>query len=317
MSSSIVRAAVVLGVLALPALAMADTPASTVLGGKLYWAGGEVKVTVLPAEAGYTSELGIYTAPNKATRKAVLATNRQQGLVKVIPAAQLTSWGFKTGDELVFGIFVTNTSHTYFMGDGPRNPDGIAHANLTVTAPNVATVGFEDLYGGGDRDFDDNVFGFAGGIAPTPPPPPPPPNTPPNCAAAQPSVLELWPPNHKMVPVNILGCTDKENDAFTIRVLRIRQDEPVIGTGSGNTAPDGIIKGSSVELRAERSGQGDTRVYNITFVATDAKGAASPETTISVAVTKAQGQETHPKGPSTYDSTEVPPAAPRGNAPTR
>jgi hypothetical protein len=45
-------------------------------------------------------------------------------------------------------------------------------------------------------------------------------------------------------------------------------------------------------------------VYNITFVATDAKGLASPETTISVAVPKAKGQETHPKGPSTYDSTE-------------
>lgn len=302
MRTAIIRAGLALGLAVVPAVALADTPSGDLLGGKLYWAGGDVKVTVLPASAGYTSELGLYKGADKNQRKVMVATNRQQGLVKSITAAELTGWGFKTGDELVFGIFVKDTSHTFFMGEGTRNPDGIAHANRNVTGTNAATVGFEDLYGGGDRDFNDNMFGFAGGIAPAPNPPPPP-NRAPDCSAARPSVLELWPPNHKMVPVSITGCKDLENDTFTLQVLRIRQDEPVKGAGSGNMSPDGKILGASVELRAERSAQGDTRVYNITFVAKDSKGATSPETTVSVAVPKAPGQETHPKGPQTYDST--------------
>lgn len=46
-----------------------------------------------------------------------------------------------------------------------RNPDGIEHAFVDVLDPGDAIVGFEDLSGGGDRDFDDVVFRFRGAIA--------------------------------------------------------------------------------------------------------------------------------------------------------
>ncbi len=52
------------------------------------------------------------------------------------------------------------------MGPGERNPDGIPHAAVEFIAEGEAIVGFEDLYGGGDRDYDDVVFIFRGSIVP-------------------------------------------------------------------------------------------------------------------------------------------------------
>ena len=44
-------------------------------------------------------------------------------------------------------------------GDYSLNPDGIAHTvALLNTNEGEITLGFEDLYNGGDRDFDDSVF---------------------------------------------------------------------------------------------------------------------------------------------------------------
>nr|HPM43188.1 PEP-CTERM sorting domain-containing protein [Candidatus Omnitrophota bacterium] len=75
---------------------------------------------------------------------------------------------FTAGTELVFGIYVTNTGYVYSMGPGSRNPDGLMHATVDFIAPGVANVGFEDLYGGGDMDYNDNIFQFRGSIAPDP-----------------------------------------------------------------------------------------------------------------------------------------------------
>ena len=48
----------------------------------------------------------------------------------------------------------------FYSGDGSRNPDGIAHA-VVDSRQNQAQVGFEDLFGGGDRDYNDLVFSFS------------------------------------------------------------------------------------------------------------------------------------------------------------
>ena len=80
------------------------------------------------------------------------------------------------GDELVFYIFVRNTGHTYYTGPGDRNPDGIVHAAVTNlgqvgTSPEGQPItrfhiGFEDIFGGGDRDYDDiNLVVETTGIA--------------------------------------------------------------------------------------------------------------------------------------------------------
>src|SRR5262245_7312456 len=95
-------------------------------------------------------------------------------------------------------------------------------------------------------------------------------NLPPDCSAAAPSVAELWPPNHKPVPMVVTGVTDPDGDPVLVTVTAIAQDEPLDATGSGATCPDGVGVGlDAASLRSERSGHGDGRVYHVAFQAAD------------------------------------------------
>mgnify|MGYP001813148072 FL=1 len=85
----------------------------------------------------------------------------------------------------------------------------------------------------------------------------------------------MWPPNHTYRSIDILGVTDPDGDQVTLTVDSIFQDEAVDAPGSGNTAPDGRGIGTpSAEVRAERAGGGDGRVYHIGFTAEDGNGGA-------------------------------------------
>ena len=105
----------------------------------------------------------------------------------------------------------------------------------------------------------------------------------PRCDLAQASPSLLWPPNHRLVPVNIVGVSDPDNDTLALTVTDVTQDEPTNGQGDGNIAPDAVIQGNAVLIRAERSGSGDGRVYRINFTAYDGfRGACSGAVTVSV-----------------------------------
>ena len=100
-------------------------------------------------------------------------------------------------------------------------------------------------------------------------------NTPPDCSGAVASRTMLWPSNHRFVTVDVLGVTDPDGDPVAVKIDAVYQDEPVSGRGSGNTAPDADGIGmSSAELRAERSGLGNGRVYHVFFTADDGQGAS-------------------------------------------
>jgi cysteine-rich repeat protein len=95
-------------------------------------------------------------------------------------------------------------------------------------------------------------------------------NRPPECRAAEASPAQLWPPNHKPVPVVVTGVTDPDGDPVVITVTAIAQDEPLDATGDGTTCPDGSGVGTDgASLRSERSGNGDGRVYHVAFQASD------------------------------------------------
>jgi hypothetical protein len=87
----------------------------------------------------------------------------------------------------------------------------------------------------------------------------------------------LWPPNHKLVneTVNYLvtdNCPLPPNSC----TLTVTSNEPVNGQGDGNTSPDLIILGAHhVQLRAERSGQGNGRIYTIGVTCVDSGGGSS------------------------------------------
>jgi hypothetical protein len=97
-------------------------------------------------------------------------------------------------------------------------------------------------------------------------------DTPPACGLAQASPATLWPPNHKLMLVAIVGVTDPDNDQVALTVTGVTQDEWVNGLGDGDTSPDAIIQGEKMQLRAERSGKENGRVYQVSFTADDGFG---------------------------------------------
>ena len=93
---------------------------------------------------------------------------------------------------------------------------------------------------------------------------------------------ELWPPNHKFQLRTLTGAFDIDGDPVTTTVLDVTQDEPLDERGDGRTAPDARPGPASdqVELRAERSGTGDGRVYRISFQVDDGRGGECTGTAI-------------------------------------
>lgn len=129
--------------------ALAATPTCDPgIGGRVFAVGGEVEVEILSPRADVTSSVYFFRGGQPPL---LLGTNRNVG--KVVHLGS-----FSPGSELVFGIFVSETGDTYKTGPASRNPDGIAHAKITCLDNQRTLVGFEDIRGGGDLDFDDAVI---------------------------------------------------------------------------------------------------------------------------------------------------------------
>ena len=125
-------------------------------------------------------------------------------------------------------------------------------------------------------------------------------NDEPACELASANPALLWPPNHKMVPVEITNVSDPNNDQVTINVDGVTQDEPV---AEGGASPDAVIQGQGVLLRAERAGNGNGRVYEVTFTAQDSDG-GSCAGTVTVCVPHDRQSNQCVDGGQRYDSLQ-------------
>jgi hypothetical protein len=108
--------------------------------------------------------------------------------------------------------------------------------------------------------------------------------------------ITLWPPNHKYTTLNVNNLVASAVDncdatvgVSSVKIASVSSDEPDNSSGDGNTINDIVIAGDckSVQLRAERIGNGNGRVYTITLKVTDADGNVGTAT-VKVNVPKAQ-----------------------------
>ena len=100
-------------------------------------------------------------------------------------------------------------------------------------------------------------------------------NAPPNCSGATASITELKQNNHKFNAVRISGITDPDGDTVTTTITtwssRTRSST-VPPMATRRPTPAARAAPSTVEVRAERAGTGDGRVYVISFTGDDGEG---------------------------------------------
>jgi len=95
----------------------------------------------------------------------------------------------------------------------------------------------------------------------------------------------LWPPNHKMVPVNLSATVTDLCGSATWKITSVTSNQPDNGLGDGNTSDDWKITGDhTVMLRAERAGNRQNREYTISVVATDDSGNESEPMSVVIPV---------------------------------
>jgi len=140
---------------ATPAVAQANS---------LFATGTNVFVRFVGHGAAFTSDLFWCSAASSGSCGQLLFTNHTSAPGSIVQIANT----FSIGQEVIFGLFVRNTGNWFFSGPATRNPDGIGHFLTSASGDPSFPIrgGFEDLFGGGDLDYDDLVFDFRG-VSPT------------------------------------------------------------------------------------------------------------------------------------------------------
>jgi hypothetical protein len=114
----------------------------------------QVHVTLNCYEASYNNLFGQVFPPSPLPPAP--SSLRPLFHCKDVPTPTNVDIGTFGPGELVFYI-KNDPGDTWYTGPGTRNADGLQHAHLSVVSPTVVRISWEDLYGGGDKDFNDCI----------------------------------------------------------------------------------------------------------------------------------------------------------------
>jgi hypothetical protein len=154
---------------------------------------GDIAVAFIGADAAYSDDIYYFTAIGNFGDATYLFNNHSTASGTM---ADPDDSAIALGEEAIFGICVNRAGDSpgadcasaddyFYTGSGAHNVDGLAHARVwsrtdyetefgaldpTLFPPEYEyVVGFEDILGGGDRDYNDAVFAIRGiTIAPEP-----------------------------------------------------------------------------------------------------------------------------------------------------
>jgi hypothetical protein len=131
------------------AAVLAAPQAQAALGDLLFASGGgNITIRFEGSDASYDSLISVNGSPEMFPNHTTpIGTTFDLG-------------AFATGTPIDVVLHVLNTDVFFHTGGGALNPDGLPHALVTVGADGRTFVSFEDLVGGGDRDFNDHMFSF-------------------------------------------------------------------------------------------------------------------------------------------------------------
>lgn len=136
------------------AFAAVHADAINLIGNQLYYTGGDLHIQNLPADSGFDNYIYLRT-PLDGDKFLFIDDGNEQ---VTFTQSELSSFGIDVGEELLFLMLPDNSAPVFFTGPASRNPDGLIHAEIIDLGDGSFRVGFEDLLGGGDLDFNDAQF---------------------------------------------------------------------------------------------------------------------------------------------------------------
>jgi hypothetical protein len=134
--------------------------------------------------------------------------------------------------------------------------------------------------------------------------------TPPVITSASVTPTVLWPPNHKMIPIQVSATATDICGSVEVKIKSIGSNQSPNAKGSGKKSDDWRVTGDlSALLRSERTGKDKGgRIYTITVEAIDQSGNTA-DTTLVVTVPHDQGHG----GSSTNDPGDTLPGNSNGH----
>ena len=104
-------------------------------------------VTFVMGDTAYNDHFGLWSPVNRSLGTAHGTS----------PGTVYDLGNYTNGTRLTFYL-VNDPGNTWLSGPGSNNPDGVAHAYIKPISDDTYNLGWEDLYGGGDRDYNDVIL---------------------------------------------------------------------------------------------------------------------------------------------------------------